>query len=303
MPASKQTTWTGATDSDWDTATNWSNGLPATTDTAVIDGSVGITGGSVTNATLDALYVASTYTGSIGSSGTPLEVDPKELSVDNSASGSTHYIHLTGTLKDATCMIDGLKTGNALYLSGDLPLVIVESTFVGTMYLGNSATKTATPKDLVMLTTSGTVDASDAANVAWVSSSTIDIKSGTLLLGENVGTSSTLTISGGIVTVSEWTATTGDTFVLHGGTVNWNAGSAGVSASTETTVRTLKIIGGTFTTSANDKAYVGLDNITQYGGTLNLQSSLSNIEINGTYTAYAGTYQPSKQSILTQSPK
>ena len=65
-------------------------------------------------------------------------------------------------------MIDGTKTGNALYLSGDLNLVIVESTFAGIMYLGNSASDPAEPKDLVMLTTTGTVDASNAANVAWV---------------------------------------------------------------------------------------------------------------------------------------
>jgi len=302
----KQTTWTGASSSVWDTAGNWSNGVPASTDTCVIDGAVSITGGTVTADTFVSLFVASTYTGAIGSTGTPLELDIAQLSVDNNVSGAIHYIHLEGSVANPTptAMIAGAKTGTALYLSGDLNLVIVEEDFAGVMYLGNSASKTAVPKDLVMLTTTGSVDASVAANVAWVTASTINMSSGTLTLGENIGTDSSMIVSGGTVNVSGWTVTTGDTFTIQGsGTVNWNAGSAGLSADAVHTVRTINLISGTFTTAANEYAYVGLNDINQYGGTLNLQSSVTNIDINGTYNAYAGTFVSPKQSVLTTTAK
>jgi len=301
----KTTTWTGATDSDYDTSSNWSNGLPTASDTIVIDGAVDITGGSVTNDECERFYIASSYTGAVGSTGTPLEVDVAEVSVDNNTSGSTHYLHLTGSANTTpTVMVTGLKTGSALYISGVLDLVVVEPSFVGTMYIGNSASKTASIKDLVVLTSAGTVDASVAGNLAWSSSATINMASGVLNLGENIGTSGSMTVSGGTVNVSGWTLVDGDVFTLQGsGTVNWNAGSAGLSASAITTVRTLNLISGTFTTAGNDKAYVGLNDINQFGGTLDLRSSTANIDINGTFNAYAGTFTPSKQSVVTVSPK
>ena len=298
------TTWTGASNSDWDTAGNWTNAVPVPTGTAVIDGSVSITGGTPTAEVVDRIYVASTYTGAIGSIGTPLKLDCEQLSIDNTVAGSIHYIDLLGvTNTTPTVMVDGTKTGNALYLSGDLNLLIVEPTFSGTMYLGNSAGDPAEVKDLVMLTATGTVDASIAANVAWVTSSTIDVSSGTLNLGENIGTDSTMTVSGGTVNVSEWTVTTGDTLVMHGGTCNWNAGSTGLTPSAVNTIRTIRMVGGTFTTAANEKAYIGLNDITQYGGTVNLQSSFANIDINGTYNLYDGAFTSSKQSVITVTAK
>jgi len=299
------TTWTGASNSDWDTVGNWTNAVPVATGTAIIDGSVSITGGTPTAEVVDRVYVANSYTGAIGSTGTPLKLDVEQLSVDNTTSGSIHYIDLLGvTNTTPTVMVDGTKTGTALYLSGDINLLIVESTFAGTLYLGNSASDPAEPKDMVMLSTTGTVDASTPANVTWVSSSTIDVQAGTLNLGENIGTNSTMTVSGGTVNVSGWTVTTGDTLVMHsGGVCNWNAGSTGVDSDTETTIRTIRMVGGTFTTAGNDKAFVGLDDVIQYGGTVNLASSFANIVINGTYIGYAGTFQPSKQSTLTVAPK
>ena len=300
------TTWVGGTSSDWATAGNWTNGLPGTTGTAVIDGSVSITGGTPSgNAEVERVYVASTYTGAIGSSGTPLELDVAEMSVDNNSSGSAHYIHLTGSNNTTpTVMVDGLKVGNALYLSGDLDLVVVEDTFLGFMYLGNSASKVAAIKDLVIKTTSGTIDASTPANVAWVASATVDMTSGTLNLGENIGDGGKLYMSGGTINVSEWTKVgTTDEFILQGGTVNWNAGSTGLTPSSVNAFWIMKIIGGTFTTAANEKAYVGLGAITQFGGTLNLQSSFANIDINTAYNSYAGTFIYPKQSVITTTAK
>ena len=301
------TTWTGASSGDWATAGNWTNGLPATTGTAVIDGSVSITGGAPSsNAEVERVYVARTYTGAIGSVGTPLELDVAELSVDNNSSGSTHYIHLTGTANTTpTAMIDGLKTGNALYISGDLDLVIVESTFLGTVHLGNSGTKIATVNDMTIMTSSGTIDASVPANVAFVTGAVLYMTAGTFNIGENFGTNGTLTLTGGTVNVSAWTATTGDSLVVSGSgaTVNWNAGSTGLTPSSVNTVNTLTMVNGTFTTVANEKAYVGLGTITQFGGTVNLQSPFPNIEINTAFNTYAGAFNAPKQSVITTTAK
>ena len=303
MALNDTTTWTGASSTAWDTAGNWSNGVPDSDGTAIIDGSVDIAGGSVTNTDVARVYVASTYTGAIGSTGTPLELDFQELSVNNTNSGSTHWIEKTGSTYTATVMIDGSKTGNAVYLAGSIDLIIVEPTFVGTAYLGVSGSKTCAPKDLVMLTSSGTVDADTAANIAWQSSSTVHVLSGTLKLGENCGASSTINQSGGTITVSDWTKVASDVLNQSGGTINWNAGSSGVDTPTATTVTTLNVYGGTFTTASNVKAQVGFTTINQYGGTVNLQSSFANIEIITAYNAYAGTYNAPKQSVTTTSAK
>ena len=305
MALNDTTTWTGASNSDFSTAGNWTNGTPDTDGTAIIDGAVDITGGTPSVIDIARVYIASTYTGAIGSVGTPLELDFAELSVDNNSSGSTHYIQKEGTTNDATVMVDGSKTGNAVYLSGTIDKIIIEPTFVGTCHIGNGASGLACiPKDLVMLTSTGIVDASTAANVAWASSSQIDLLSGTLKLGENIGSGSTLNMSGGTLTVTGWTVTgTTDVLNQHGGTTNWTAGSTGVDTPTNTTMAFLNLYGGTFTTVSNVTAQVGFRNINQYGGTLNLQSSFANIEVTGTFTGYSGTYNPPKQSVTTTTAK
>ena len=298
------TTWTGSSNSDWATAGNWTNGLPATGDTAIVDGSVGITGGTPSgNAEVERVYIASTYTGAIGSSGTPLELDVAQLSVDNTTSGSTHFIHLTGSNNTTpNCVIDGTKTGAALYISGDLASVTVEPTFAGTMYLGNSASKDADIKDLVMLSTSGTIDASNAANVSWVTGATCYQTAGTVTIGEHFGQDSTWIMSGGSLNVTGWTATSGESLKMLGGTCTWTAGSTGTSGTAINALNTLKVMGGTFTTATNEKAYVKFGVIDQSGGSINMQSPFPNITFT-TFNSTSGTFTYPKQSALTTSPK
>ena len=296
----KQTTWTGASDSDWDTAGNWSNGVPGADDTAVIEGAVDITGGTVTADEVERVYVATTWTGAMGSAGTPLELDAAQVTIDLSSSAVTNYLHLIGTHNPTPdVIVSGLKTGDALYLSGDLDRLLVGPTFVGTLYLGNSASKVAAPKSLIMTATSATVDASTAANVEWESSGSIEVLAGTLNLGENVGQDSTMTVSGGSVQVDDWTVVTGDQLDIHGGTVTWLAGSSGLTPSSITTIRTINVYGGTFTVAANQSAYIGLNDIRQWGGSVVLESDFANVELNGTFERFAGEYTPPKQSLVT----
>ena len=303
------TTWTGASNSDYDTSGNWTNGVPVSAGTAVIDGSVSITGGVPSQPDVQRFYVARTYTGAIGSVGTPLELDCAELSVDNTTSGSTHFIHLDGaTHASKTAMVDGLKSGDALYLSGDLDLVIVEPTFLGIVHLGNSASKVATVKDMTIMTSAGTVDASVPANVAFADDALLYMTAGTFNIGKNFGEDGTMTLTGGTINVSEWTATTGsstDNLIVSGSgaTVNWNAGSTGLTPSTINAVRTVTMVNGTFTTVLNETAYVGLGTITQYGGTVNLESPFPNIDINTAFNTYAGSFNAPKQSVITTTAK
>ena len=59
----------------------------------------------------------------------------------------------------------------------------------------------------------------------------------------------------------------------------------------------------TFWDASAQKAYVGFGTITQYGGTVNLQSSFPNIEINTAYNSYAGSFNFPKQSVITTTAK
>jgi len=153
-----------------------------------------------------------------------------------------------------------------------------------------------------VLTSSGTVSAEITANVAFASGATGYIASGTVNLAENFGTNGNLTISGGTLNVSEWTVTTGDTLTQMGGSVNWNGGSTGTSGTAVNAVNTLTLVDGTFTTASNERAYVKFGQITQYGGSINLQSSFPNISFTA-FDSYSGAFTYPKQSVLTTTPK
>ena len=297
------TTWTGTTNSDWDTATNWSSGsVPTSSDTAIIDGDVDITGGEPSNEEVERVYVAYTYTGSLGSSGTPLELDVAQFSYDSSTSSAVSYVHLLG-VANATpdVVIAGAKTSEALYLSGDIDRLTVESGFAGTLVLGNSASFQAAPKDVIMLASNGTIAATNSGNYAWVSSATILMTAGTISISENFGASSSVIMSGGTISVTDWTKVTGDSLTMLGGTCNWGAGAKSFSASEVNTIVTLNMVGGTFSLANNANGYVGFDNIFQYGGAIDMEASYANVEINTTYERFGGTYTPPKQSTISTS--
>ena len=300
MPAAATTTWNGSTSSDWDTASNWSNGVPTTAATVVIDGTVDITGGEPTAKVFENLFVAYSYTGSIGSAGTPLQIDCAEVSFDATSSSTTAYIDLLGVINlTPDVYVDGTNAGSALVISGDIDRMVVASTFTGTVTLGNSATFTADIQDLAMMAGAGTVDASNASNVAWQGSANVRITGGTVKVAENFGTSSTCTISAGTLIVSDWTATTGDTIVQLGGTVTWDAGDLSFSNSSVNGVNNLIILGGTFSMATNKNGYVSFANMYQFGGTVDLEASFANVEFTTKWERFGGSLTPPKQSIIT----
>jgi len=72
-------TWTGTTSTAWSTSTNWNPnsaaGGPGTTDNCYVDGSVTVNIASTGDETgILSLHVASSYTGTIGESGSPLDL-------------------------------------------------------------------------------------------------------------------------------------------------------------------------------------------------------------------------------------
>jgi hypothetical protein len=299
------TQWTGASSNAWDTGGNWTNGVPASTDTVVIAGAENITGGAVTANNITKMYVSPAYTGAIGTAGTPLQIETDELYYDSSTASATSYIHLIGS-GNPDCYIDGAKTGTALVLSGDIYKMVVGATFVGTLTLGNGSGLEADPQFVYFLSSNGTLDAVSSGGVDWVTSGALHQLGGTVSIGDNCGTNGVITISAGTMNVTDWDVTTGDTLNVYGGTVNWTAGlnmKDDTGTAVPNTVHTINLYGGTFSTAGNSSSYLCFDAITQYAGTLNLESDIPNTAIDGTLTRYAGDFTPQKQSTLTVTAK
>jgi hypothetical protein len=297
------TTWTGSTNNDWDTATNWSNGLPTSTSTAIIDGTVDITGGLPTNEEVERVFVSYTYTGAIGTSGTPLRLDCAQFSYDSNTLSEIAYVHIIGVANTTPdVLIDGLKTGSALVLSGVLDRLSIETTFAGQLTLGNNATYTAIPKDMYMLSSTGSVTAPVSANIAWASGGTIHIAGGLVTIAENFGASANVILSGGTLNVTAWTLTTGDSLTVLGGSCTWNAGVTSFTLTSQNTIRTVNVISGSFSMASNAYGHVEFENMYQWGGTINLESSYANVIFAGTYERFAGTFVPPKQSSISTAP-
>ena len=298
------TTWNGsASDGNWDTASNWTNGVPNTDSTAIIDGAVSITGGLPTNEEVERVFVAYTYTGAIGSSGSPLRLDCAQFSYDSNTLSPTSYVHIIGVENTTPdILVDGLKTGSALVLSGVLDRLSIETTFAGQLTLGNNATYQAIPKDMYMLSSTGSVTAPVKANIAWASGGTTHIAGGLVTIAENFGASANVILSGGTLNVTDWTLTTGDSLTVLGGNCTWNAGASSFSTTLQNTIRTINVISGTFSLASNTYGHVEFENIYQWGGTVNLESSYANVVIKTAYERFAGTYVPPKQSSISTAP-
>tara|TARA_R110000824_G_scaffold211172_3_gene397176 strand:- start:128 stop:1036 length:909 start_codon:yes stop_codon:yes gene_type:complete len=297
------TTWTGASSSAWDTAGNWSNGVPNTDSTAIIDGAVDITGGLPTNEEVERVFVAYTYTGAIGSSGTPLRLDCAQFSYDSNTLSEIAYVHIIGVENTTPdILIDGLKTGSAIVISGVLNRLSIETTFAGQLTLGNSGTYKAIPKDMYMLSSTGSVTAPVSADIDWASSGTIHIAGGLVTIAENFGASANVILSGGTLNVTSWTLTTGDSLTVLGGSCTWNAGANQFTSTAQNTIRTVNVISGSFSMASNAYGHVEFENMYQWGGTINLESSYANVIFKGTYERFAGTSILPKQSSIATAP-
>lgn len=134
--------WTGATDSAWGTAGNWTpSGPPATSgDSALFDGraAAALTGSDVSATTLDALTQTVACTKAIGSVAAPLEIgatvvelgrpagdgsitSPGQVHLDLGSAASTVIVHATastGTAGAEPVTLTGSHTSNSLTVRG-----------------------------------------------------------------------------------------------------------------------------------------------------------------------------------------
>ena len=101
--------WTGTTDGDWNTTTNWSTGaLPGAGDDVIFNTSRNVTiSSSVAGTTYGSLKILDGFTGSLGVTGTKLEVMATSLLIANDQAS----IHLDGHY--TTAIITDMAPGTA----------------------------------------------------------------------------------------------------------------------------------------------------------------------------------------------
>ena len=256
--------WTGAVDSTWNTAGNWDTGVPVSTDDVyIVSGSVDITGYDANAVTLGKLVVGNQYTGSIGSSGTKLQISATNF--DYSGTGAGAYFE--GTYTTLTVQDTGTNS-TALNLYGD------SDTITTLRVLGGSGT---------IVIDSSCSFASGAIEQIGADGVTLSIADSTTLTG------ATLTMDSGIVEMNQAVPTvtvfggelkatldggTVTTLNQYGGKVRWKPTAA-------CTLTTLTIYSGLFDCSDSTSSVFTIQNCTIHeSGQLDERSGIEN----ATYT-------------------
>ena len=254
--------WISTSSTDWNTAGNWSpSGVPIDADDVYItSGSTNIAGFDASATELDSLTVGSKYTGTIGSSGTKLELDATVFNF--SGNGDTYIEGIYGTLT----VQDTSTSNTALNLSG--------STISYLRVLGGKGTVTIAADSTVntsieLIGADGvTLNIADAATIGG--SCAVVSDSGRLELNQAVPT---ITIYGGVadIQLDSGTVTTLD---QYGGRVRW------IPTAT-CTITTLTLYGGLFDSSDSTAPLYTITNSTVHeNGVIDERSGLEN----ATYT-------------------
>lgn len=219
--AASQKTWLGTTDGDWGTATNWDDGeVPEAGDDVIVPAgaTVNIAGSSDDAVALASVTVEDGCSITIGTEGTPLEIDLADSGTFNF--GGTGVCHIDCSGADAVYTITNASTGAA---TGSPGLYLV----------GGEA------GSIVNINTDN-----DGAHIGLVTRnadagtfSTINLENGMVTLGP-VCSTATVNQSGGTVnatapTITTWTQTAGTstlgnslaptTVNLKGGEMNYNS--------------------------------------------------------------------------------
>ncbi len=91
------TIWTGNTNSSFNNGRNWTGVAPVNDSSAyIVNSNVDITGGDFQSTSLKQLRIGPSYTGNIGTPGTPLKVMAETLVIDNRSSS----INIRGSFRD-----------------------------------------------------------------------------------------------------------------------------------------------------------------------------------------------------------
>jgi hypothetical protein len=201
--------WTNTAGGQWDTAANWSTGVPQASDTVCITtaGTYAVVVGNET------ITVANLTVG--GAGGTP------ELQIGNAGSGLAHFT-VSGTLTDAGTVSTGFGgTYSAAQLNNSGTFEVPASSFASSYSFGgvtNGGTFSAAGANTVSL----------ADNATFDNSGTIDATGGTLALTSPT-TKGTLQLDSGSTTniTSGGALTVADTTAVHGGSICGNALTVG----------------------------------------------------------------------------
>lgn len=260
-------TWVG-TDSgnegDWGTAANWSPAqVPISGDSVfIVSGSEDIDGDDQNAVVLARLVVGTKYSGSIGSSGTKLQISATDF--DYSGRGDTCYIEgdfTTVTVQETS------TNANALNLYGEGDDDITTLRVLG----GRGTINVDASQDLT------TVECIGADGVTLVIADSTDLTGASLTMDSGTVEANqafpTMTIFGGecVCTFDTGTVTT---FNQYGGRVRWNPTAA-------CTITTLVIYAGLFDSrESTSPAYTITDCTIHEQGQLDERSGLSN----ATYT-------------------
>ena len=132
------TTWTGATDSDWANAANWSAGVPGAADDAVFDGAVDCTVDVVGVTTVGNITLAATYSGTV-TQGMGADVCSGILTLNGGTwfTGSNE-LEVSGAGNTAAMLVIG---GGTLDLDG------ISGTLVYATHTAGTVTINSTPPD------------------------------------------------------------------------------------------------------------------------------------------------------------
>jgi len=253
-------TWTGGTDGDWGTTSNWDPAqIPISGDSVfIVSGSVDIDGDDQNAIVLARLVVGTKYSGSIGSSGTKLQISATDF--DYSGRGDTCYIEgdfTTVTVQETS------TNANALNLYGEGADNITTLRILG----GRGTINVDASQDLTTVECIGadgvTLVIADGTDLSGAS---LTMDSGTVEVNQAFPT---MTIFGGecICTLDSGTITT---FDLYAGRVRWNP-------TADCTITTLVIYAGLFDSRDSTSPTYTITNCTIHEqGILDERSGLAN---------------------------
>jgi hypothetical protein len=331
--------WDGSASTSWATAANWSGtAVPVDSDDVIFDGNTTqncITGMGQGAIDLASLTIHSSYTGTIGASGTPLEI---EVSGDLYAGGTGDlYVQSASASLGTNGTIDRLivNTSGNVFLSSfandgsnttDFATVIVNS---GTVLAYGKAESVATHGgeagtvigNLIIAPSSGrgsgvsVTIGEECYKVNGTVFTNVTIEGGLLNMSSSM---LQVDMSGGTITHGGtlYSLTANDdtitTLNLHGGTLNWqpsvvsSAGSAGVrtTATAAPIITTANIYAGILDATGMLEKITTAPTITLarlfQGASLNLANGYSEFIVT-TLKDYGGNIQKSPSQALTLS--
>jgi len=151
--------WTGASDTDWNTAGNWTGGVPGASDRAIFNSgavSVATPPTAGVNDELAALITTPDWTGNLCSSGSPCVIDCG-LVIIESTSG-LHYLEGKGSSNeiDQMVVVGTTADANACHINGHVgKVVLLAGTVVldSGLVLDDLVTEQSTDASLVVTTT------------------------------------------------------------------------------------------------------------------------------------------------------